>query len=227
MPTQPTSPAQRRQRSPDASLREDIVCEALAIVEADGLEKLSMREVARRLGVSHQAPYKHFASRDHILAEMVGRAFQAFADYLDAGPTSGVAHEDMGRMGAAYLSYANEYPLNYRLMFGTPLPDPSQHPAMMEKARHAFSMLQKAASDMHAQAGRDVPADAVAQDALYVWATLHGLAAILHGDTVQTLGLSPAVLMEAPQETLARIGGAFGLYPDQRFPNDGRAAAPS
>ena len=56
-------------------MREACVEEALAIVGEAGLEALSLREVARRLHVSHQAPYKHFPSRDHILAEVVGRAF--------------------------------------------------------------------------------------------------------------------------------------------------------
>jgi len=197
---------------PERNLREDIIREALAIVEADGLEKLSMREVARRLGVSHQAPYKHFASRDHILAEMVGRAFSAFADYLDSRPRTDAAHDDMGQMGSAYLGYATEHPLNYRLMFGTALPDPADHPAMMQQARHAFSLLQHKVAALHTQAGRTVSAEAIALDALYIWATLHGLAGILHGDAVQTLGLEPDVLARAPEETMARVGGAFGLY---------------
>ncbi|MFX4450801.1 TetR/AcrR family transcriptional regulator, partial [Acinetobacter baumannii] len=49
---------------------------------------LSLRDVARRLGVSHQAPYKHFPSRDHILAEVVGRAYASFAAHLEKRPRS-------------------------------------------------------------------------------------------------------------------------------------------
>ncbi|MCG8692745.1 MAG: TetR/AcrR family transcriptional regulator, partial [Minwuiales bacterium] len=64
-------------------LREACVREALAIIDTSGVEELSLREVARRLGVSHQAPYRHFPSRDHILAEIVTRAFESFARYLD------------------------------------------------------------------------------------------------------------------------------------------------
>jgi AcrR family transcriptional regulator len=43
----------------------------MLIIGERGIEELSLREVARRLGVSHQAPYKHFPSRDHLLAEVV------------------------------------------------------------------------------------------------------------------------------------------------------------
>lgn len=61
--------------SPCSDLREACVREALAIITSAGVEKLSLREVARRLGVSHQSPYRHFESRDHVLAEIVRRAF--------------------------------------------------------------------------------------------------------------------------------------------------------
>jgi AcrR family transcriptional regulator len=49
-------------------LREACVKQALEIIAKGGIDSLSLRDVARRLGVSHQAPYKHFPSRDHILA---------------------------------------------------------------------------------------------------------------------------------------------------------------
>ena len=55
------------------NLREACIAEAFRIIEDAGLEALSLREVARRLGVSHQAPYKHFPSRDHIVAEILAQ----------------------------------------------------------------------------------------------------------------------------------------------------------
>lgn len=196
-------------QSHDRNLREDIIAQSLAIIETDGLERLSMREVARRLGVSHQAPYKHFASRDHILAEIVGRAFEAFADYLDAGARTGTAHQDMEKMGQAYLGYAIRHPLNYRLMFGTPLPGSVEHPEMMAKARHAFTLLRDNVALLHAQGGRSVSDREIALDALYVWSTLHGLASILKGDTIHSLDLPADTLAAAPAGVLARIGGGF------------------
>ncbi len=47
-------------------LKEACVQAAHAFIVEHGVEQLSMREVARRLGVSHQAPYKHYPSRDHL-----------------------------------------------------------------------------------------------------------------------------------------------------------------
>ena len=59
-------------------LKEACVVEALAMV-ARGPECLSLREVARRLGVPHHWPYKHFPTRDHLLAEIARRAFDHFS----------------------------------------------------------------------------------------------------------------------------------------------------
>jgi AcrR family transcriptional regulator len=190
-----------KERSED--LREACLREALAIIDSDGIEKLSLREVARRLGVSHQAPYKHFPSRDHILAEIVRRAFESFARYLDAC----ASHDDMQAMGQAYLRYAAAHPLQYRLMFGTPLPDPAQHRAMMASARHAFDLLLRGvARKSPSPAGEEM----LVQDALFIWATLHGLATILQSDALRTLALPEQVMEHIIEHTLLRIGGMLG-----------------
>jgi AcrR family transcriptional regulator len=104
------------------NLSEAIIEEAMRIIEASGIEQLSMREVSRRLGVSHQAPYKHFPSRDHIHAEIVRRSFEDFARYLDAHTPTEQPDDDLRQMGYAYVRYALENPLQYRLMLAHPCP---------------------------------------------------------------------------------------------------------
>ncbi len=183
--------------------------EALAIIEEAGVEALSLRDVARRLGVSHQAPYKHFPSRDHLLAEIVARAFAAFARHLDARPRSEDPHQDLAAMGRAYLRYATEHPLQYRLMFGTPLPDPDQHPEMMRSAQHAFSLLRGCLVRMEGGRERDGATGAADLDALFVWSTMHGLASILHSCALDRLELPQGVLAAAVPNALRRIGAAL------------------
>jgi AcrR family transcriptional regulator len=175
-------------------LREDCIAEGMAIVATEGLEKLSLREVARRLGVSHQAPYKHFASRDHILAEMVSRSFDAFAGFLDAHPKSNDPDQDMANMAEDYLRYAREHPLEYRLMFGTPLPDGKAFPEMMAKAKHAFSLLVAGLKRKARLAGEERADEAVLLDALVIWASLHGLASLKSSSIMATLDLAPMVI---------------------------------
>lgn len=193
-------------------LREACVGEALAIIEADGLERLSLREVARRLGVSHQAPYRHFPSREHILAEVMRRAYDAFSGYLGAVPRGDDPYADLEAMGQAYLRYARQHPLQYRLMFGTALPDPTQHPEMLASARQAFGLLHACIMRIHAaRAAQEggwqgvVDAQQTALDALFIWSSLHGLAGILNGQTLHTLGLPDTVLDAASAHIMARV----------------------
>ncbi len=198
-----------------ANLREACIREALSIIERSGVEELSLREVARRLGVSHQAPYKHFPSRDHILAEIVARAFESFAQHLDARPQTDDPDADLGEMGVAYLRYAQAHPLQYRLMFGTPLPDPRKHPEMMKKARHAFSLLRDGLRRLPSKRqgpehqGPEQEAE-ILQDALFIWSTLHGLASLSGSSVLRTLDLPPELHESAISHTLLRIGTGIG-----------------
>jgi AcrR family transcriptional regulator len=192
-------------RKKSADLREACIREALAIIETEGVENLSLREVSRRLGISHQAPYKHFASRDHILAEIVSRAFDAFAAYLDAQPRSADAHATLEGMGRAYLDYAHTHPLQYRLMFGTPLPDPAQHPRMMQSARHAFDLLRDCIAQLRLQRGKEAAPKTVELDALFVWSTLHGVSSVLQTRAWDTLSLSDDTSSAASQHLLHMI----------------------
>ncbi|MGR3436317.1 MAG: TetR/AcrR family transcriptional regulator [Shimia sp.] len=181
--------------------------EAYRIIAEEGLEALSIRGVARGLGVSHQAPYKHFASRDHILAAVVARTFAEFAAALEARPRDADPARDLHAMGLAYLRYAREHPLKYRLMFGTPLPKSEAHAAMMTEATRAFDLLRDRLATMDRADGTPGP-DA---DAMFVWSVLHGFASISASDAASKFGMDEAARAALPEHVLARIGG--GILP--------------
>jgi AcrR family transcriptional regulator len=198
--------------------REACVVEALAVVAESGVHSLSLREVARRLGVSHQAPYKHFASRDHILAEIVRRAFDHFAAALDARPRSLDLVKDSRSMGRAYVDYALEHPLEYQLMFGAPLPPPERHPEMMRSARHAFSLLRDDLARVFAASGAPEGAIDLDSEALFVWAAVHGLASLQATEAMGTLDLPPGTRERMREHMLDRIGAALGVAPPALSP---------
>lgn len=196
-------------RAKPDTIKDACIDTALEIIEADGVEQLSLREVARRLGVSHQAPYKHFPTRDHILAAVVARCYAEFAAFLEARPRREDGWADLGEMGLAYLGYAREFPLKYRLMFNAPLPTPSNHPDMMAKARHAFDILQNRLTSLNV---RDVAVAAdhpARHDALFTWSCLHGLASLMQSDVLHTLPLEPADREVLISRLMARLGVAL------------------
>ncbi len=191
-------------REPSLSIKEACVQAAREVIADNGIENLSMRDVARKLGISHQAPYRHFDSRDHLLAEIMRRCFVDFAEHLDQRARSGDAEADLGAMGHAYLDYAQRKPLEYRLMFGTPWPAPAQHPELVRHAVHAFNMLRDSLRSMQ---GNDEAHHANAdRQAMFIWSTLHGMASITQANVMQHLSLASGVESDLRNDMMMRIG---------------------
>jgi len=136
-------------------LRKAVLQEASHILEKEGLAALSLREVARRAGVSHNAPYRHFRDRESLLAALVEEGFQMFADELAKRPRR--------EMGEAYVEFALAHPQRFRLMFGGTVKLP-------QRDRRAYDALLESFSDL----GEDAQYAAAA-----AWALVHGLAHLL------------------------------------------------
>ena len=182
----------------DLDLKEACIQAAREVIAEQGIEGLSLRDVARKLGVSHQAPYRHYPSRDHLLAAIMQRCFKDFADYIDHTAQTHGSDALLG-MGEGYMRYAAQHPLEYRLMFGTPWPEPAAHPDLVRHAAHAFDLLRQ-----HLQLKLQQRASATQSDmlallaqaelqALFIWSALHGMASIKQANVMQHLVLSPGV----------------------------------
>jgi AcrR family transcriptional regulator len=194
-------------------LREACITEATAIIESRGIESLSLREVARRLGVSHQAPYRHFPSRDHVLAEVIRRSFAEFAAALNAPPQTDNVGADALAMGIAYVNFALSRPLQYRLIFGGALPDPERHSEMLQGARASFGVLQKLLNRIFEQRGHPFDQEAIDREALFIWSSLHGIVSLMRSDALDTLELSPETRNSFSMIALQRVGIALGVAP--------------
>lgn len=182
-------------------LKDACVVAAQAVIAEHGVEKLSLRDIARRLNVSHQAPYKHYPSRDHLLAAVIGRCFNRFTEQLNQRERSDQPMEDLRSLGAKYLEFALANPLEYRLMFGSPWPEVDEEPGLVKDCRHAFNVLREALQPMY-------PADSAAQidaDAMFIWSTMHGVASILQSKAVQHLALSGAAASNFVQHAMDMI----------------------
>jgi len=188
-------------------LKEACVRAAHEVIKEEGIENLSLRDVARKLGVSHQAPYRHYASRDHLLAEVMRRCFEGFAQHLDARKHFEEPAADLASLGQRYLGYAASHPLEYRLMFGTPWPQPAEHPSIASGAGHAFDVLRDVLRRMHG-AGASARA-AVDLDAMFIWSTMHGLASIQQADVMAQLQLAPKVRTATVAHAMKMIAAAM------------------
>lgn len=189
--------------SPPSDLKDACVTAAHAVIAEHGVEKLSLRDVARKLNVSHQAPYKHYASRDHLLAEVIRRCFVRFSDALKARTRSADTKQDIHALGISYLQFALQNPLEYRLMFGTPWPEAAAQPDMLADARYSFDVLRQALQPLFAQSSN--PPEAVDTAAMFVWSTLHGLASIMQSQALCGLELHAKFVENAQEQVMTMV----------------------
>ncbi len=177
--------------STKANLKEACVQAAHEFIAEKGIENLSMRDVARKLEVSHQAPYRHYPSKDHLLAAVIARCFREFATFLDARPSFDNPEDDLAACGQQYITYATDHPLEYRLMFGTTWPQAAEDSELIRDAQHAFNVLRKVLQRIHGtgKAAREK----IDLDAMFIWSNMHGLVTIAQSNVMQHLQLVPKV----------------------------------
>ncbi len=101
-------------------LYETLVKAGTELLIEQGLQNFTLRECARRAGVSHAAPKNHFASVEDLLCEIAARGFDKFVADLDAEADAGATQspdERLIAMGRAYVDFARANPAIYHLMF--------------------------------------------------------------------------------------------------------------
>jgi AcrR family transcriptional regulator len=201
----PKSPPQ------NTDVRESYIAAAHAVIAEKGIEHLSLREVARELGVSHQAPYRHFANRNDLLAEVIRRCFVGFALHLEARQKHRDPHRDLSALSHAYLDYARTHPLEYHLMFSTPKPTGIDRPDLLSDARRAFDILREALNRVHGVGeGQSTESDL---DAMFVWATMHGLATITQNNPVEKLMSHKSNAARLTQHVMKRVESGLASSP--------------
>jgi len=140
--------------------------------DARGSEGFTMRELASELGVSAMTPYRYFKDKEDILAAVRARAFNRFADALEAALSTGrTALEKGGAVYRAYVGFAFGEPAAYKLMFDLTQPDENLYPDLVKangRARAAMTGYVKLYIDEGVLEGDPILIGHV------FWASLHG-----------------------------------------------------
>jgi len=189
----------RRRGYHHGDLSEALVGAALSLIADHGPAGFTFAEVARAVGVSPAAPYRHFRDREALMAEVARRGFERFADALvrawnDAEPDPYTAFKNMGR---AYLTFARAEPAYYAAMFEAGLP-PDASPELSRAGDAAFAVVRRAAETLIATLPKDSRPPALMMS-LHIWALSHGIASLFaRGDAARRkVPMPPEDLLEA------------------------------
>ena len=165
-------------------LRDTLLDAADAFLATHDAATLTLRELAKAAGVSHAAPYHHFAGRDELLAGVAEHAFDRLGDALAAAAAAPDAAHALLDIGEAYVREAVAHPAQFRLMFGPMLARKAQHPGLKRAAERAFTVLLEAASRHAPERGLEL--------ALAGWSLSHGAANLAIDGAFGGLPIAPA-----------------------------------
>ena len=184
--------AEPRTSRPEGSLREQLIDAAEAEISQNGLSKASLRAIARRCGVSHQASAHHFADRAGLLTALATRGFALLGRELEeaiaaAPPERGAP---VAAVGVAYVRFAEEHATTFDVMYQSDLIHPDD-PDYVQAKWHVWQQLMGEVTAAQSRGwATHVPVDTLA---LTCWSYTHGLAAIRR-DAAQTVSAISADL---------------------------------
>ncbi len=158
-------------------LRRELLTQAATLLEEVGSEALSIRELARRAGVSPRAPYQHFEDKEALLSALAVDGFIAFGEALAGVEAIAPSGREIEEQAVAYVRFAVAAPERFRLMFGPRRVEPgSDLAAAKAQTFHALQV----------QTGRtSSPTDDVRALAVGYWSFAHGLAVLFLDGRVQ------------------------------------------
>jgi AcrR family transcriptional regulator len=162
---------------------------AVEIAETDGVGAIGLREAARRAGVTHGAPYRHFENQQALVAAVAERGFRELMTQAQAAQTE--AGSDVllrfHALGVAYLRFALAHPGQFRVMFGA---EAASDPAVRSAEAAVFALAVNEIAS--AQRQGLIAAGDPQEMALLAWSTSHGLAVLMIDGLVQWVGLDAA-----------------------------------
>ena len=200
-------------------LRNALVSEGLKLLEQAGQPDFTLRDLARRVGVSAAAPYAHFADKGALLAAIATAGFIQLKEVLgvtlggDSAPMDQFLH-----MGWAYVRFGIERPALYKLMFASEdLPAKrNEYPELEAAADAAFALLTGMLD--HLQRRGLVRAGDPEADGLSVWAHVHGLTSLIITGRVEcAVEPAPQPVDVVRSSLMTLLGGLRSVAPTERI----------
>lgn len=182
-------------------LRAALIQAAGAAVDVAGPDAVSLRDLAQSLNVSTAAPYRHFADRTALLAEVAADGFvaltEAYARAKADNPDPKVVLKETAR---AYLALAFQHPGRFRLMFGSDILGPGAPQRLLDAAAAAWAGLHGAV----AAADPTAEIAVIKRRTITGWATLHGFITLVQGGRLRGFMTEPLTEVELLEAVLEK-----------------------
>ena len=202
------------------TLEQKILTESLVIIRKDGVNNLSLRSIAKDLKVSHTAPYRHFESKEHLLAKLFEHGFTLLQKQLLCNLPDPYDCDKLiirfYQMLENIILFASDNPDLYLFMFGSCPFDKSLYTEAVSKADEGYELLCEQLKAM--QVNNLISEGDIQQQAFFTFSAIHGYASLLINGIVEvkaTKLLTPDEIKSYCQRNILRA-----LQPiDKAFPD--------
>ena len=180
----------KRGRYHHGDLRRALLDAALGMLAREGGAALTLREVARRAGVTHAAPYRHFTDKQALLAAVAEEGFRMLSSEMasSAREQVGDPRRALEAIGTAYVRFATSQRAHFQVMFGKDIDWSRDHGGLEETADDCFGVLISAVQACQT-VGAVRPGDPLIP-ALCAWSMVHGLSELIANGQFSAMELS-------------------------------------
>ena len=147
-----------------------LLAAARQILDENGLQAVGLRETARRVGVSATAAYRHFTSKEDLLASVAAVGFHELAAAMQSASRGA---NPLSRAGLAYIEFADQNRGLFRLMFGPVLAERTKYPTLQAATAGVEALLLRGVADLDQRPLNDNLA------AMAAWGLVHGLSHLI------------------------------------------------
>lgn len=196
------------------NLKETLVVEMLSLLEEQTLEEISLRKLAKHVGVTPTAVYNHFADKHALLAAVTVECLKHFSRYLeddydaDAKPI-----DQLVSLGKAYYAFSCEFPHMAGVLFGCVIPPEYVSVELIEAGMLAEATTRKVICDLLVERGIPLSKEKEALGTFMAWSLSHGITALSSKKMNQSACITerwPMVFAMESQESIDYVFDKMG-----------------
>ena len=176
-------------------LKNALIWAGIEILSKEGMQALSLRNVAKKAGVSHAAPYAHFADKQALIAAIATEGYKKLYQRLVA--VQGNQNDPLARLieiAQAYVQFAIDEPDHFKITFSGVVEAEKDHPEYVEQSKRCFALVVAAVADC--QKKEVLPRSDSQLVTVSLWACIHGFVQLVLANQLPSTLIAQYSVME-------------------------------